>query len=480
MITINNAVNFILNADSYKASHWLQLPPGTTNMFAYISSRGGLYDELVNFGFAMFAQEYLEKPITLADVCEAEEIAREHGIPFNKEGWMLIVREFNGFLPLRIFGPKEGLVIPTKLPLYGVMNTDPRFPWLVTYVETALLRGIWYPSTVATTSHNCRKVIKEFLEATADNCEGLPFKLHDFGARGVSSFESAGIGGLAHLASGSMGTDTMTALLYAAKYYDPMGDEPIAGFSIPAGEHSTYTSWGKDNELGAYRNMLQQYGKPGAIFAAVSDSYNIYNAVEKLWGEELKEEVVKSGAIVVIRPDSGNPVEVVPRLLKTLDEKFGSVPNTKGYKVLNNVRMIWGDGINVGSIRDILQVMKDIGFSADNMAFGMGGALLQGINRDTQKFAMKASAVKIDGKWRPISKDPITDPGKKSLEGLLMLTRAADGKFGMFSTLDEEMYFESAGVTDGGTEVWSVLFENGERCEFPTLSEIRARVAEFL
>lgn len=477
MRRINNLTNMILNVDSYKTSHWKQLPEGTTHMFAYISSRGGMFDELVNFGFSMFAQEYLNTPITLADITEAEYICEKHGIPFNKEGWMAILDDHDGFLPIRIMGPQEGMVIPAKLPIYGVMNTDSRFPWLVTYIETALLRAIWYPTTVATVSFQCRKIIKRYLEETADNWDGLPFKLHDFGARGVSSFESAGIGGLAHLATGAMGTDTMTALLYAEEYYNPHRKEDIAGYSIPAGEHSTYTSWGKDNELGAYRNMLQQYGKPGAIFAAVSDSYNIYNAVEKLWGEELRQEVIDSGATVVIRPDSGNPLEVAPALLKILDEKFGSVINSKGYKVLNNVRMIWGDGINVNTIGEILEAVKAAGFSADNMAFGMGGALLQGINRDTQRFAMKASAVKINGKWRPISKDPITDPGKKSLEGLLMLTRSQNGKFGMYATLDEEMYLESV---NEDWHIWGTLWEEGELMYWPSLTEVREEVAKFL
>ena len=416
-------MNIILNTDSYKASHYLQYPKGTEHVFSYIESRGGEYDHTVFFGLQAFIKEYLTKPITAADINEAEEVFTLHGLPFNRAGWEHILNNHNGFLPIEINAVKEGTVVPVKNVLVTVVNTDPKLPWLTSYIETALLRAIWYPTTVATISRSIKNIIKSRLEQTADNIDGLAFKLHDFGARGVSSLESSAIGGAAHLVN-FMGTDNVPALMFARKYYG----ENMAGFSIPAAEHSTITSWGKNHEKDAYENMLTQFAKPGSLVAVVSDSYDLWNAISNIWGEALRQKVIDSGATVVIRPDSGNPADVVVHAAIRLETKFGCTLNKHGYKVLNNVRIIQGDGINEQSIKDILARLMIAGYSADNVAFGMGGALLQHMNRDTQRFAMKASAIQIKGEWKDVFKDPITDPGKASKKGRLMLYRDTTGK----------------------------------------------------
>jgi nicotinamide phosphoribosyltransferase len=193
-------------------------------------------------------------------------------------------------------------------------------------------------------------------------------------------------------------------------------------------EHSTVTSWGRENEFKAYANMLKIYGKAGALVAFVSDSYDIYNACEKGWGGELKQQVIDSGAVVIVRPDSGDPVQVVNDCLQILDKHYGHTVNAKGYKVLNNVRIIQGDGIDHTMIRAILTVMDMNGYSADNVAFGQGGALLQMVNRDTLEFAMKCSAAMINGKWVEVYKDPVTSSMKKSKRGRQMLNMV-NGKF---------------------------------------------------
>ena len=262
--------NIILNADSYKISMDVQYPSGTEVVYSYIESRGGIHNEIVFFGLQAFIKEYLTVPVTTEDVDLAEEIWVAHGEPFNRENWDYIVQEHGGFLPVRIKAIPEGTVIPVNNVMLTIENTDPKCFWLTTYLETALLRAIWYPTTVATNSREIKKVIKEFLVRTGDPA-GLNFKLHDFGARGCSSQETAMLGGMAHLVN-FMGTDTISAVLGARKYYN----EPIAGFSIPAAEHSTITSWGRENEVEAYRNMLKQFAKPGALVAVVSDSYDIF------------------------------------------------------------------------------------------------------------------------------------------------------------------------------------------------------------
>lgn len=416
------AKNIILNTDSYKYSQFAQYPAGTEYVYSYIESRGSkIYDALVFVGVQAFIREYLSTPITKKMVDQAEKIITAHGEPFYREGWDYIVEEHGGVLPVEIKSVDEGSVMRLKQVLVTIVNTDPKCWWLTSFLETALLRSIWYPTTVASNSYHSKQIIAEFLERNGDPSL-IDFKLHDFGARGVSSLESAALGGMAHLIN-FMGTDTVSGLMAAMEYYDA----DVCGFSIPAMEHSTVTSWGRENEVEAYRNMLKLYGKPGALLACVSDSYDIYAACEK-WGTELKQEVIDSGAVVVVRPDSGDPVQVVNDCLRILDKHYGHTVNAKGFRVLNNVRIIQGDGIDHSMIRAILTVMELNGYSADNVAFGQGGALLQQINRDTLEFAMKCSAAYINGEWVDVFKDPVTSKMKKSKKGRLALN-LVDGKF---------------------------------------------------
>lgn len=408
-------MNIILNSDSYKYSQYNQYPEGTEYVYSYIESRGGKYDETVFFGLQAFLKQYMSKPITEEMIDEAEEIITAHGLPFYREGWEYILEEHDGYLPVEINAVPEGTVVPIGNVLATIINTDPECWWLTSFMETALLRAVWYPTTVATNSREIKKVIFDALDESG-TVDDLTFKLHDFGARGVSSLESAGIGGAAHLVN-FMGTDTVEALMFARRYYDA----DIAGFSVPAMEHSTVTSWGREHEVDSYRNMVQKHGKPGGIVSAASDSYDIYKACH-LWGSVLYDDVIKSGATLVVRPDSGNPAEVVLECVSILEKYFGSEVNNKGYLVLNNVRVLQGDGITIDSIKEILENLMDAGYSADNVVFGQGGALLQIVNRDDQKFAMKCSAILIGDELRDVYKDPITDSGKRSKRGILKLT----------------------------------------------------------
>lgn len=423
MNTINTH-NLILTTDSYKASHYLQYPPHSERVSSYIEARGGDYPQALFFGLQAFIKAHLLSPITQADIAEAEAILTAHGEPFNRAGWQHILDVHQGYLPLAIEALPEGLVVPTGTTLVQVVNTDPQLPWLTSYLETALLRAVWYPTTVATISWRIKQVIADALRQTSDGPpDQVLFKLHDFGARGVSSAESAALGGMAHLVN-FRGTDTLEGILAARRFYQ--ADMP--GFSIPAAEHSTITCWGKDQEATAYANMLKQFAHPGKLLAVVSDSYDIYHAVSHIWGQQLKSAVETSGATVVIRPDSGIPHEVVVEVLERLYQAFGGSVNQKGFKVLPPcIRVIQGDGINEAAIKLILQRMQQAGFAADNIAFGMGGALLQHGNRDTLSFAMKASAIQIAGQWQAVYKAPVTDSGKRSKQGRLAVIQTAAG-----------------------------------------------------
>jgi len=456
--------NIILDVDSYKASHWVQYPPGTTALFSYIESRGGEKDRTLFFGLQMYLKEYLSKPVTMAMIDEAESFFQAHGEPFNRAGWEYIVNRHGGKLPLRIKAVPEGSIVPVRNVLVTIESTDPVVFWLPTYIETALLRAVWYPTTVATNSWFVKQILRRYLSETADDLSGLPFKLHDFGARGVSSRESAALGGSAHLVN-FMGSDTIAGVQAAQRYYH----EPMAAYSVPAAEHSSMTAWGKAGEEAAYRNMLTQFGKPGAIVSVVSDAYDIYYAVEQLWGGVLREEVKRSGATLVIRPDSGDPSKVVLRIAQLVERTFGAHDNSKGYKVLNNVRILQGDGVNEKSIEAVLATLKENRYSADNVVFGMGGALLQQLNRDTQKFAMKCSAAQIKGQWIDVFKDPVTDSGKRSKKGQLTLRR--NHATGGYETSRHQLS-EGAGPL---SEALVPVFENGLLLRDWTLQEVRDR-----
>jgi nicotinamide phosphoribosyltransferase len=462
--------NMILNTDSYKYSHEWQYPEDVKYISSYIESRGGEYERIVFFGLQMFLKEYLSKPITMADVNEAEAIVLAHGEPFNRAGWEYIVNKHGGLFPLYIQALPEGSVVAPHIPQVQVMNTDPNCRWAVSHIETSLIRGVWYPSSVATRSYAGKRIIKGFLEKNADNIEGLPFKLHDFGARGVSSNESAGLGGAAHLVN-FMGTDTVQGLVYAQRYYNAT----VAGFSIPAAEHSTITSWSEENEAAAYKNMLTQFSGPGKLVAVVSDSYNIWNAIDNIWGGTLKEDVEKNEGVLVIRPDSGDPVQTPIQVIERLGSKFGKKLNTKGYKMLpDNIRVIQGDGVNLDSIKRILTLLDSRGWSADNIAFGMGGELLQKPDRDTLKYAMKCNAVSADGViWKDVYKKPVNDPSKASKAGRQAVIKKVNGYTWFESMRENEFELRSDVQYQALEDVWL----NGELLRDTNFDEVRANAA---
>jgi nicotinamide phosphoribosyltransferase len=458
MMKENN--EFVLDlTDSYKHSHAPLYPAGTQFVASYFEARSGRWAPYtVFYGLQYILEKYLAgKAVTQKKIDEGDEIVTAHmgqGV-FNREGWEYILDEYNGALPVQIRAVPEGSKIPVQNVLMTVENTDPRVPWLTSWLETILVQ-LWYPCTVATQSYEIRRLMDWYAEETGDK-GGVPFKLHDFGFRGVSSVESAAIGGSAHLLS-FLGTDTMTALRMAREYYGAK----MAGFSIPASEHSTMSAWLRDGQTDAMRNMLQKY--PNGVIACVSDTWDIFAACRDIWGGALKNDVMNRNGTLVVRPDSGNPLEVVMTCLETLGEKFGFTVNDKGYKVLDpHVRLIQGDGVDKDLINAILGAMKHAGWSIDNIAFGMGGALLQKLNRDTMQFAFKCCAAKVDGQWRDVYKDPITSRAKRSKAGLMKLVKV-DGTY------------KTVPLNAVGEDVLETVFDNGKIVRTITFDEIRERL----
>ncbi|RTK96693.1 MAG: nicotinate phosphoribosyltransferase [Neisseriaceae bacterium] len=450
--------NICYLSDSYKVSHYKQLPPNTKKMYSYFESRtGAAYDSTVFFGLQYWLKEYLcGQVVTQEKIDRAEKRFNLHFGKniFNKKGWQHILEKHDGYLPIEIKAVPEGTAVDGSNVLMTAENTDEESAWLTNYLETMLVQ-VWYPSTVTTQSRAMKSVLLKYLNETGDPSL-IDFKLHDFGFRGVTCPEQAAIGGAAHLVN-FLGTDTFPGIILAEEFYD----EEMAGFSIPASEHSTITSWGRDNEVQACENILTQY--PDGLVACVSDSFDIFKCCSDIWGGVLKDKVLKRDGTLVVRPDSGHPPFIVVQVLNILGEKFGYTINKKGYKVLNpKVRVIQGDGIDFNMLGMILDAMKTSRWSADNVAFGSGGGLLQKLNRDTQKFAFKCSSILVLDENRDVYKQPITDKGKKS-------------KSGRFKLVKEGNKFLTVGQDDPRQDELQTVFLNGKLLIDQKFSDIRKR-----
>jgi nicotinamide phosphoribosyltransferase len=462
--------NIIVKTDSYKLAHWQQYPPGTKFILSYLESRGGMFDETVFFGLQYYLKEYLQGQVfTYNDITHAANLANMHFVDqpnlFNAAGWERLLVKHSGRLPLRIKAIPEGTPVGIHNVLMTIENTDPEFPWLTNVFETLLLK-VWYPISVATLSREIKKHILQNLIDTGDPST-VDFKLQEFGYRGNTSEESAGIGGSAHLVN-FKGTDTLAALEFVREYYSTHQSywkEPdiMPGFSVPASEHSTMTTWGPKGEVAAVENMLKAY--PTGIVSIVGDSYDIYNFCQEVIGGAVREQILNRNGKVVVRPDSGDPKSVVLACLNILGERFGYETNSKGYKVLNpKVGIIRGDGMNYHTCRDLFNHLKANGWSGDNLVIGMGGKLIQSVDRDTQKFAIKCSYAVIGETSMDVFKKPITDSGKDSKRGQLVLLRDSNGNYTTLTKRKDLEYTGDALVT---------VFEDGVLYNQVTFNQVR-------
>jgi nicotinamide phosphoribosyltransferase len=426
--------SIILDADSYKMSHFAMYPENTNAMFSYIEARTK-DDTIIPFGLQMWIKKNLLTPITLANINEAEDICKLHGVPFNRGGWEYILDKYNGFLPIKIRGIPEGTPTPSQTPLVTVECTDPVVYWLASFIETSLQRGVWYPTSIASNDYKAYNGLKWIYDKDSDNPVMLDFSLHSFGSRGVSSRETAEIGGLAHLIF-FKGTDDVVALKAAREYYNC----EMAGYSVVATEHSIQCSYGIDGQEAYLNRVLDVFGTNGRIVSVVMDGYDIYREVDLLCTEQFVNKVKQSGCKFVVRPDSGDPFIVIPIILEKLAKAYGTTKNSKGKLVLNNVGIIQGDGINATSLMLLSQKIHSLGYAPECVIYGSGGGLLQKVDRDTYSFAQKTSAIRVGEEWIPTVKSPITDSGKKSkggrLDGEQFITYYENGKLLVDESLD--------------------------------------------
>lgn len=408
--------------DGYKPSMDPQYPPEVELVRSYGESRGGDVPAVMMAGNQVFIDK-LAEGTNMREVNFAREYWEAQGTYFPYEMWKTVVNVYGGRIPLHIRALPEGILVPSRNPMVTVENIGGKATRaLTTWVETGGLSHLWYMSTVATNGYWMKQLISKYYDISVDdgaNDPGMAFKDNDFGWRGVAP--GAGIyGGGAHTFN-SMGTDTFGAIPFMCWHYGASPSQ--VGFTIPAMEHSTVTSWGRDREFDAYLNMAKTYAGHGKIFAIVIDSYDAEAAVEWITNPDgpFVELMEEKGGLCVLRPDSQNPTELLPILARIVARNVGYTTNKKGYKIFNIFRFIWGDGITKETINRIYNMMVTImGFSAENYAFGQGGAKLQLVGRDDYEFAYKCSAVGLkDGNWRDVYKQPKGVIGKNSKKGLV-------------------------------------------------------------
>jgi len=381
-------------------------------------------NRIVFYGLRYFIEQFLSKRITEEDIKRAEKFYSEHnvgGTPYSFPRKIFDRIEELGYYPVKIEALREGSVIYPHTPVF-IITAEDEFSHFCTFLET-MLTMVWYPSCVATLSRHTKTLIerafKRSVDPASDQYGLLDSRLHDFGFRGCTCIEQSVVGGSAHLLNFT-GSDTMSAA-YHVQFHMNKGNS-IAQ-SIPATEHSVMTSW--SSELEAIKNYIKQF--PGSVIACVMDSYDYDNALNVIL-KEIKPDIENSKCTFIIRPDSGDPVDQVMKALKAADTHgFTFITQTvggKNFKLFKNVGVIQGDGIDYEVVSSILDAVLDAGFSAANVAFGMGGGLLQKVNRDTMSFATKLSYIQYaDGKERLVMKAPNTDSEKWSLPGKLMVLR---------------------------------------------------------
>lgn len=490
-------IALILKMDSYKFGHPFAYRPGIEAMTCYGTARVGPEQDIVYAGKQQLLQSTFQEALTVDDVNMAQTFAIAHfGRPlFSYEDWMHVVTEHNGFPPLVIRSLDEGSVVPGGTALYNVSCFDPKVNWMAAGFETVTLRGSWYPTTIATDDYEIRKDIIEYYRLTNADISMLPFALHDFGGRGVTCGEQAQIGGAAHLIN-FMGSDTVEGVLAANHYYE----DDMAAFSVYATEHSIECSFGLDEEgERAYVihqiKTAQRMGMP--VASIVIDGKDTIRCT-KVFCEPEIVALIKSGTTkIVLRPDSGDMMIIVPQILELLAAAYGTTLTSCGkYNMLNNVGVIQGDGVDHAAIRMLLGKLMVMGWAASVVIFGSGGALLQKVNRDKYKFAQKASAIlvrvfdrsddnliynglaheygdKTVTQWVGIAKDPITDPGKKSLEGVITAIRnLLTGEYANHDLLQP--------IPIGWKDAMKLRWDTGVFYNKTTLAQVRNRVNETL
>jgi nicotinamide phosphoribosyltransferase len=492
-------MNPLFLTDGYKTGHHQQYPKGTTLVYSNFTPRSNKYapagcDHVVSFGQQMIMQqiheafqtEFFSKPKDVVCGEMKRELSMYLGTDYDVTHFEAL--HDLGYLPIAVKALPEGSLVPMKVPVLTIYNTHPDFYWITNYLETIISNLLWKPMTSATIAHEYRKVLTKWQEKTdAERGWFIDWQGHDFSMRGMDSVEAVISSGLGHLTSFS-GTDSLPAIYGARKHY---GATEFVGGSVNATEHSVMCAGGKEDEVETFRRLLETY--PTGILSVVSDTWDLWRVcTEHL--VTLKEEILARDGKLVIRPDSGDPVDILcgqlnvsrdvkdvienrdldtshPKykgVIELLWDVFGGTVNAQGYKVLDpHIGAIYGDSITIDRANEICARLEAKGFASTNVVLGIGSFTYQYNTRDTFGFAMKATYVEVNGEAREIFKDPITDDGtKKSATGLLHVTKANNE----YMLVDKVSWAEEA-----GGELQSIYYD-GEFENQTTLTEIKNRL----
>lgn len=478
-----------LLCDFYKLAHRLMYPSGTELVYSTWTPRASRMkgvDEVVVFGNQAFVKEFLidffkdnffDRPKTEV-LAEYVRFVKHTLGATNPDAQHLADLHDLGYLPLLIKAVPEGTIVPLRTPVLTVQNTDKKFFWLTNYVESLASCELWGAYTSATIAREYRKILDKAAIKTVGNTEFVQFQGHDFSMRGMMGLQAAIKSGMGHLTSFA-GTDTAPCILAAEYYYKANIEKELVGTSIPATEHSIQCSYGDDM---VYLNRMITEVHPSGFVSVVSDGYDFWNVIRCVI-PMLKDKIMARDGKVVIRPDSGDPVEIVcgdPKAnpysveykgaIESLWNIFGGTINEKGYKVLDpHIGLIYGDAITLRRAEEICERLAAKGFASTNVVFGIGSYTYQYNTRDTFGFAIKSTACIINGVEKQIFKDPKTDDGtKKSQKGKVHVYRV-NGKIVWSDghSLESEL----------SVDLLQPIFKDGKAMNEQTFAQIRERIA---
>ena len=487
--------NPLFAIDFYKVDHRRQYPEGTTEIYSnftprYVKKCHSLLpdfdNQVVVFGIQSFIKDYLiEQWHWLFFKRDKETVIDEYrdliqealGIE-NFDCSHLEALHDLGYLPIRIKAINEGFRVPIGVPVLSIVNTHPDFYWLTNYLETILSASLWKPITSATIAFEFKRLLTKYAKLTGADQTFVDYQAHDFSFRGMSGWQDATASGAAHLTS-FKGTDCVSAIDMLNHHYNAAATVSIVGTSVPATEHSVMCCGGSDGEFATIKRLITEV-YPEGIVSIVADSYNFWQTMT-VYLPSLYKEIHDRQGKVVIRPDSGNPVDIIcgdmcavrdtpahKGALQLLWDTFGGRINDAGYKELNpKIGLIYGDAITVERAALILQIMEEKGFASSNIVFGVGSYTYQYVTRDTFGFAMKATSAVINGERHAIFKDPITSDNmsKRSAKGLLQVDLDVEsGRLILESDVSEEL--EDKGYLE-------IVFEDGKLVNSTDLCEIR-------
>ena len=490
-------INPLTAIDFYKADHKSQYPKGTTEVYSNFTPRSsrlayGNPDKVVFFGLQYFIREFLIKSWNEEFFNKDKDIvvaAYKRRMDNALGAGAIDVSHIEalhdlGFLPIQIKALPEGTRCPIGVPVLTIVNTVPEFFWITNYLESVMSCYLWKATTNATVADQYKQLLTRMADETCDNNGHVQFQAHDFSFRGMTNIHDAALSGAAHLTA-FVGTDSVPSIDLLEEYYGADATKELVGCSVPATEHSVMCMGSKSGEIDTFRRLICDI-YPSGIVSIVSDTWDFWQVMTKFL-PELKDVIMAREGKVVIRPDSGDPVDIICGLepefgvfgvspeekgaIEVLWDTFGGTINSKGYKVLDeHIGLIYGDSITLQRAETILNRLEEKGFAASNIVFGVGSFTYQYNTRDTFGFAMKATSGVVDGDRRDIFKDPKTDDGtKKSARGLLSVHEGEDGELVLH---DQCTDFEEW----GGELV--IAFINGLLVRETTLSEIRERLSK--